>query len=161
MKITTERPPQWVWDKAHEIFEIDDARTFYTYGSTLHNPADISIDNSILAHEKVHEKQQNDMAPEVWWARYFVSPAFRLSQEIEAYQRQYQHYCTTHYDRNAQAKYLVDLAGICASPMYGSIISKSEAMAKIRVSPTPLPRPVSPTGEGHEGYPVKRGGDTS
>jgi hypothetical protein len=43
----------------------------------------------LLAHEKVHVKQQhNKLLGTMWWIYYALSKKFRLEQEIEAFKEQ-------------------------------------------------------------------------
>jgi len=116
-EIINEKPP--IYKQAHECFEIDDSCTIYTYGDKIYNPAGINVPESVVEHERVHMRQQRDIGgPEIWWNRYFAEPDFRLSQELEAYGRQYWFFCTHNYDRNMRTKYLWKLSSIMRSPMY-------------------------------------------
>ena len=133
MKIETTRPPKHVWEKAHSLFELNDARVVYTYGNTLHNPGGITIDRYLEAHESVHAVQQAAMGgPDKWWARYFTDPKFRYDQELHAYREQYSAFCDDEHDRNRQAKFLWEIATHLASKMYSAGISHAEAMQSIR-----------------------------
>ncbi len=131
MRIVRERPP--IWEEAHRHFEIDDSRTFYTYGDVIHNPAGIPISADLIAHEETHARQQNNGGgPEVWWKSYFSDIEFRKKQEAEAYHNQYKFYCRQVKDRNAQAKYLHLIAGFMASPLYKLNIGSIEANYSIK-----------------------------
>lgn len=133
MKIETTKPPKHIWDKAHELFRLDDHRVVYTYGDTLHNPGGCHVDASLEAHESIHTKQQEAAGgPDKWWELYFSDPNFRRDQEIEAYKAQYRHMCIFAKDRNYRAKYLWEIAQHLSSKMYGAGISHSEAMKAIR-----------------------------
>lgn len=44
-------------------------------------------DTGLIEHELVHYREQRWTTP-VWWARYLLSPAFRLAAEVRAYRRQ-------------------------------------------------------------------------
>lgn len=124
-------PP--IWAKAHKAFEIDDRSTVYAYGRKIFNPSGIHIPEHVIEHEVTHMRQQEAMGgPEKWWDMYLQDPSFRVNQEIEAYRAQYLFYCTFNRDRNAQARFLNQLAGYMASNMYGAPMSKMEAMKAIR-----------------------------
>lgn len=161
MKISNTRPPQWVWDQAHRQFEIDDSRTIYTYGDTLHNPAPIKLDDFLVAHESVHARQQAEIGPDVWWARYFSTPVFLLEQEVEAYSTQYREFCHQCKDRNTQDRYLRKLSEILADPMYGGIISETSARNRIKYhSPTQGKGSLPQGGGGITPPEAKRGGES-
>lgn len=133
MKILIEKPP--VWDRVHVEFTVDDSKTIYTYGDNIYNPANIFIAPEIIEHEKVHMKQQEQTegGPKAWWDRYFADMGFRIGQEAEAYAAQFYWYCRYQRDRNKQVRYLWEIAGYLASPMYGVEMSHGDAMKLIRV----------------------------
>jgi hypothetical protein len=88
----------------------------------------------LINHEMVHSGQQAhyEGGPDAWWERYLTDAPFRLSQEIEAYHIQYVTYGKQNRDRNAQAKYLYQLASHLSSPMYKVETGHVEAMRKIK-----------------------------
>ena len=132
MKISTDKPP--IWAEAHKHFKIDDAHTYYTYGDTLYNPARIPIPDHIVEHEEHHSRQQLALegGPAAWWARYFVDADFRFQQEAEAYGKQYRFACKHIKDRNAQARFLHEIAQHLSSGMYNAGRGLEEAKAQIR-----------------------------
>lgn len=133
MKIVIGRPPQWIWDKAHELFEVDDSGTTYAYAETIYNPAGINLPIEIIEHEETHRRQQRDMGgADVWWKRYFEDPVFRAAMEAEAYGRQYQIYCRRQPDRNRRAAYLFTYASILSGKQYGINMSLSDARKAIQ-----------------------------
>lgn len=134
IQIKREKPPKWVWDEVHRLFEIDDAETIYTYGNIIYDArtSTYSLDQSVIEHEKVHMRQQAKVGVDVWWKLYLTDKQLRREYEIEAYQRQYQHACTVYKDRNTQARYLDIIATFASSPMYKIDLTKSEALKLIR-----------------------------
>jgi len=132
MNILIQKPP--IWEEAHKHFEIDDARTIYTYGDTIYNPSNVIIDPDVLEHESVHVRQQanTEGGPRAWWRHYFDDMSFRIGQEAEAYGRQYWSFCRHEKDRNKQTRYLYMIAGFLGSKMYGVEIKNSEALALIK-----------------------------
>ena len=133
MKIQNTHPPKHIWEKAHSMFTLDDKRVVYTYGDTLYNPGGVDIDPALEAHESLHTIQQAAFSgPEKWWTRYFADPKFRYEQELQAYRHQYATFCTLKHDRNAQARFVWEIAKHLASEMYGAGVSHSEAMKAIR-----------------------------
>lgn len=125
MTIVQDRPP--IWDEAHKHFDIDDSRTFYTYGEKIYNPSGVHIADHIIEHESVHMWQQRDYGPATWWKRYFTEQEFRREQELEAYGHQYWFYCKNQKDRNMQAKFLHGMVGVIVSPMYKLELTREEA----------------------------------
>lgn len=135
IEIKKEKPPKWLWDEAHIIFEINDEVTVYSYGNIIYDPGNHSwpVSKSVIAHEMTHMRQQGKIGSiEKWWVKYFTDPEFRKMQEVEAYHTQYKHYCTIDKDRNNQAKYLNMLAGDFSSPLYKINLSRQEAMQLIK-----------------------------
>ena len=106
----------------HEIF---------AWKGTIYNPGGGTLTAWLIEHEKVHFRQQ-DGKPEAWWARYLVDEQFRLDQELEAHRVEYRSFCSYVKDRNQRARYLMEISGRLASPMYGGIISRAEAAKRIR-----------------------------
>lgn len=134
MQISNEKPP--CWEEANKLFKLEelDLGTVFTYGDTLYNPSNVPISQDLFAHEETHGHQQehNDTVAGLWWKRYIADPAFRLDQEVEAYGAQYAFLCQREKDRNKRAQMLWRIATALAGPMYGNIVTHSEAMRRIR-----------------------------
>lgn len=134
--IKKEKPPKWIWDKAHELFDLDDNIMIYTYGNCVFDPGNhtTQIPDSILQHEFTHSEQQYNTkgGPDEWWTKYFEDPEFRKSQELQAYQKQYSHFCTKERDRNRQSRYLNEIARHASSKIYKMNLDFSEAVKLIR-----------------------------
>ena len=133
MQIVKDYPPNIELIKAN--FQIS-GNTVFCYGDTLYNPGGYKISSDLLAHEKVHQKQQgND--PSGWWRRYIEDKAFRLSQEVEAYRKQFRVYKNSlgHISfKNRLEKeqaFLNRIATDLSSALYGSLISLPEAKRRI------------------------------
>lgn len=125
MKIVHGLPPNF--DKICQAFDLQGMHPIFAWGDTLFVPYDRIPDDSLMAHEETHSRQQAVYGVEKWWDRYLVDPDFRLAMELEAYQNQYAHAKTVIKDRNKLDRYLHMIAGHLASPMYGSIIPLREA----------------------------------
>jgi hypothetical protein len=67
-----------------------------------------------------------------WWRKWLEDPEFRLSQELEAYQEQYQFFVKTESNREKVNQALWSIAGMLSSKIYGSVISHSEAVLAIK-----------------------------
>jgi hypothetical protein len=113
-------------------------RNIFAYDHRIYNPGGGILPLELLAHEKVHFKQQDEFEAdglsgvEGWWELFLESPTFRLKQEIPAHAAEYAAFCRMHKDRNEMAQMLRRLAQRLAAPMYGSIITVNEAMKAIR-----------------------------
>lgn len=127
MKFSSEFPPNI--DKIRKVLTPPDTASF-CYGDTIHGPHIKDLDSSQLLHEAVHTKQQGDR-PEEWWDRYLAEPAFRLSQELEAYQVQYRYVSQTISNRDQVALRLYHMARDLSSEMYKAGITQNEARTAI------------------------------
>lgn len=135
MKILNGYPP--IYDKADAVFKLrgneNRFQPVFAYGDIIYNPHGNDLDKHIIAHEKVHGRQQEiSFGPAWWWDQYLKSPGFRLSQEIPAYRAQYASFCADVKDREARHKYLHWIAKDLGSEMYGGIISIAEAKRQIK-----------------------------
>lgn len=129
MKILYEYPPNI--EAIKQRFEVPYEAVF-TYGDTLYVPHGGTIDKALMVHEETHMRQQKTIGKEVWWDWYLGSKDFRLSQEVEAYQNQYREQKKHIKDRNELNRYLQRLAQDLSSPMYGKIMTLTEARQAIR-----------------------------
>ena len=135
MIIKIEKPPAWIYDKCVEMFGIDKRKgVVWTMGETLYNPDGIEIPDHLMAHEMTHTKQHesSDIVGKLWWAKYFTDIKFRIDQEAEAYGNQYKFICTRIKDGNSRYRALHQLAADLAGPIYGSSISYTDAIRRIR-----------------------------
>ncbi len=132
-KISTEKPP--VWENARAVFRINPDTVIFAYGDTIYNPGNVNIPDDIIAHEMVHLGQQKNNRDEarLWWGKYMRDPAFRLSQEVEAYGKQYWYICTKK-TKNKQMRFnvLKRYAEILSGPLYANIVGLQKAMELIR-----------------------------
>lgn len=87
----------------------------FTYGDTIYNPGGINISDWLMAHERVHARQQGER-PDTWWTQYVAFKPFRLEQEVEAHRAE------------ARAGGDVEYAARrLSSPLYGGLITLDEA----------------------------------
>lgn len=106
-------------------------RTVFTYGDTIYVPSGTPMTPDLRAHEDAHVIQQKHMGADAWWAQYLTDPMFRLEQELQAYQSQWQ-FMQRNYGRTERRKALKHISRDLAGPMYGNLMSKSEAEVYIR-----------------------------
>ena len=128
MKIVVDFPPNI--EAIRKTFDLSGHEVF-CYGDTIYNPGGFELIPALIAHEEVHERQQESGA-EWWWARYLKDPVFRLEQELAAHRVEYRVLCEQTKDRNKRAMLLAHVAGKLASPTYGGIVSRVKAMGMIR-----------------------------
>lgn len=131
MKIIIANPP--VYDLICKALGTPPKNAVFTYGDKLCNPSNGFISPDLMKHEETHSRQQLYIGPDLWWKKYLKDPQFRLENEIEAYQIQFAYFCAKNKDRNAQTRLLHTIAGDLASPMYGGIITKEDAIKQIRL----------------------------
>jgi hypothetical protein len=123
IQIISDFPPNI--DKIRAVL-TPDASAVFTYGNTIYAPQGLDPnDKPLIAHEKVHMKQQGQ-AIEHWWDRYLADANFRLWQEVAAYHRQYQ-VAKRRLHPKMRPMYLKVLAGFLASSMYGNLVTVDKA----------------------------------
>lgn len=135
MNIINERPPEWIMTGCLNQFRVNVNHTFWTYGDTIYNPGSLNIGPDIIAHEETHMRQQEayEGGKDAWWKEYLANARFRLEQEAEAYGNQYKFFCEKRKDRNARAKYLEQISGSFAGPLYQLALNRQQARAMIMV----------------------------
>lgn len=132
MKISISKPP--IYDECVKVFDFGQG-TVFTYGDVLYNPDNIDIPDHLMAHEECHAEQQvhNEIAAKLWWQKYLADEKFRIDQEVEAYGAQYKFICNKIKDKNSRYINLHIMADYLSSPMYGSAISYTDAIRRIRM----------------------------
>lgn len=133
IKILNEKPP--IYDAVVAAgLRFNPATVLFAYDDAIYNPSGQEVPEDIIAHEAVHLQQQAECGgAEAWWQRYLSDPYFRIQQEVEAYATQYAFICNYIVrDRNRQVHVLISLSRALSGPLYGSMISRSEAEKMIR-----------------------------
>jgi hypothetical protein len=129
MQILNQNPPNIL--EIAKYFDVQE-NTVYCYGDKLYNPGGGFVDPSLLAHEKTHSRQQAEIGPAEWWRLYLKFDDFRVSQEVEAYQNQYQVLKQIFKDRNRLNFHLVRIAKELSGSLYGNMMSFGEASKAIK-----------------------------
>jgi hypothetical protein len=130
MKISKLYPPHW--DFIGRMFpEAKEYKAIFAFGDTIYNPFGAEITPDLEVHEEVHSKQQGDN-PFDWWYRYATSKDFRLSQELDAYAKQYRFVIDTLGSSKLTDWLLDKCAESLSSELYGLNINYGEARSKIR-----------------------------
>lgn len=129
IKFSNEKPP--IFNKLHDAFGVEwGGNLCIAYADTIWHTK--PLDPSVIVHESVHIERQNGQLDE-WFDKYIKDPQFRFGEEIIAYREQYKFIQATHKDRNDVARHLWRLATDLSGPMYGGIVSHSEAMRLIKM----------------------------
>ncbi len=115
-----------------ERFNVGD-ETIISYGDKIF-VKNRQLTGDLMVHELVHCERQgfNESGAKRWYEIYMRDDEFRLQEELLAYRQQYAYCCRIFKDRNRRAKILWALATELSSPRYGSIISHSEAIERIK-----------------------------
>lgn len=130
MKILNENPPNIDKIKAKFAIQPED-KVVFTYGDTIYNPSNGTVDAALDAHESVHMQQQGS-DPEGWWDKYIEDVNFRLSQELEAYRVQYKKFRHMNKSKKARASFVDAIAKDLSSHIYGNSIDYYTARQKIK-----------------------------
>ena len=118
-------------------------KVIFTWGNIIYNPRGFKIDPGLMRHEQIHFDQQVQYGSKgfwipfgyrvrKWWHRYLRDPAFRLSQELPAYQVQLQVYAEAIKSKEKLHKVALMLAKDLSGPLYGSLLSTDQAYGAIR-----------------------------
>lgn len=130
MKIIQDWPPNI--EKIKRVFDLSDTKPVFCWGNIIYNPHNLPLEMHIIVHEEVHEKQQEKIGVKKWWDKYLEDKDFRLSQEIPAYQAQYQFVMGIVKDRNKLARFLHLIASDLSGKLYGNMVQYNEAVQKIK-----------------------------
>ena len=132
MKVVRGLPPNY--DEIIKAFPqvADMAGIIYAWHDTIYNPDGGPVGPDLIAHETVHARQQAG-DPAGWWRLYLENGLFRLQQEIEAHQAEYDYWRSG--SRHVRRKMLRGIAKRLSSPMYGSMVDY--VLARDLVDPPP------------------------
>lgn len=130
MNLVKGKPP--IYEKIIQSGLKPQDNTVFAYGNDLYiqELKENEISSFLMVHEEVHMKQQGDN-PEVWWDKYLTNTKFRFDQEVEAYRAEYRKICEM-FKNKAQKWFKHELAKQLSSPMYGSLVTISQAENLIR-----------------------------
>ena len=128
--IKREKPP--VWDKLVKAFGVEWGTICVAYDKDIYCGDKANLSTDVIVHESVHlARQEKD--PVQWWENYMKNKEFRFAEELIAYHTQYDYLKNNVKDRNRLARYLFNLARDLSGPMYGNVVSYSEAMRLIKI----------------------------
>lgn len=128
VRIETSWPPNI--NDIRKVFPVTEGVIFAWGPDTIHNPSGNTLPPELIAHERVHHRQQGEDV-EGWWARYLADPEWRLEQEIEAHRAEWRAYQRQGKSATKRRKKLAEIAGRLASPLYGLEMTPTEARTLI------------------------------
>ena len=133
-EILTEYPPQMLMEKIDRAFpEARKPGVIFTYGEKIYNPSLVKLTHELLGHELVHVLQQREQGPDHWWDVYIHNPAFRIAEELEAHQMEYQvMQLVSKYSRPFRRLAARSMAKRLSGPLYGRRISFNDALKGIK-----------------------------
>lgn len=139
MKIIKAFPPNFSDIAAH--FPVKGhTGILYAFGELLYNPSGYNLMPWLIDHEEVHGKRQlstylcDSPSPDSvlrWWRRYMNNPRFRLNEEILAHQAEWKSYLKHTSNKTQQQFYLAQMVERLSGPLYGKLITPSEAAREI------------------------------
>lgn len=103
--------------------------TIFAYGDRVYiiGSTDL-LTPALRAHEAVHLQRQADyISPDLWWDRYLIDNQFILDEELPAHRAEYGVLRQTVKDRNVLALHFTAIADRLASPLYGNIVTQTQA----------------------------------
>lgn len=151
MRVVVDRPP--LFDEIVAAFPIAaKPGVIFAWRDKIFNPSGRSIAPELMVHEAVHgERQMGEVqldgkwpgatpGIEGWWRRYIADPAFRLAEEIPAHLAEFQALCAQqracwHSERNMRRALATHVARKLSGPLYGHLISASDAKALLVSEP--------------------------
>jgi hypothetical protein len=104
----------------------------FCYGDTIYSPSSEYIPPQLIAHEEIHSAQQRRSGPQAWWAEYLIDVSFRYRQELAAHIVEYHDFIRFTKNRQMQRSYLAAVAKRLSGPLYGGVISYSDAILAIQ-----------------------------
>ena len=124
MTIKHEAPPFYSF--IHRKFPNADLETtIFTFYPNVYFPGDLH--DHLVAHEEVHLKQQRSyIGAIIWWLRCAYSTKYQYSQEIPAYQRQYE-FALSKYGKNKARMLLSEIAVDLSGPRYNNQVTFQKA----------------------------------
>ncbi len=130
---------QIIYDYPPMIEEIDakfhvmGKKVIYSWGDKLYNPNKLHVTDALANHEAFHGDRQIECGVEEWWKLYIADKDFRMGEEVFAHAIEYY---TMSLDQSLNRKQrrsaLPLIAKKLAGPLYGNMMSVSEAMRMIK-----------------------------
>lgn len=128
MRVIRDRPP--LFDEIDARFNVRGKPILFAWGDRLYIPSgSLDVAPHLMAHEEVHGARQGTAEPGIilWWKSYLNDREFRLDEEILAHRAEYQSLISHSGGRQQRRRHLAITAARLAAPLYGRMISVSEA----------------------------------
>lgn len=116
-------------EQYREKFPINED-TVFVLVDTIYTNNELPYD--ILFHELKHLMQQEYYGPLNWLDKYFKSPAFRLEQELEAYQYQLEKVLELTGDKQEHFNIMTECARNMSSDLYGKLCTYQQAVSMLK-----------------------------
>lgn len=130
MKVVRDFPP--LFDEINAAFNVRGKDVIFAWGDTIYNPRGIDIHPSLIDHEATHGQRQGiDIAG--WWRRYIDDDHFRLIEEAAGHRAEYL-WWMTHGNRKEKRAALKKTAARLAAPLYGGLVTQTQAKVVIKES---------------------------
>ena len=124
MEIIKEKP--FVYYILHWLYKVKWENIVIAWNGNLY--CSESLPWHLIDHEAVHLRQQGGFFGSCWFfLRYICFKKFRYNKELEAYQNQYESFCSVVKDGNERYKFLVKIAFDLSSGMYGNVCGFEDA----------------------------------
>lgn len=133
VRVVNARPPNFA-EIVNRFPAAAAPSTIFAYGDVVYYAGTEELPKSLLAHEAVHLRQQNEPGqnPELWWGLYLANDKFRFEQELEAHLVEYAHVLGEGVGRHARRRARKQIAARLSGPLYGKCVSLSKALAYLK-----------------------------
>ncbi len=128
MKIINAYPPEDLYERVALATGSKPVNMVFCYGDTVFFPDGKHpyLPPDVQEHEAVHTNQQGDN-PSAWWDRYLTDGNFRLSQELEAFRKQFV-FCKERMTKPIEMQHTLNFLTMSLMlPAYGFRISEADA----------------------------------
>lgn len=124
--VTKGKPFVWRWIKK-KFPDTDPEKIVIAFGKKIYSEHPITPD--LHVHEMVHLRRQKYSVLYAlwWWRKYLTNVKFRAEEEALAYRTQYQFLKKNIKDKNALSRAAANMSATLSGPIYGSILTKSQA----------------------------------
>lgn len=137
IKHSTQKPPNWeMLMAAMPLMKWEDG-IIVTYGDTYYSQR--AIDDDHIVHEETHVRQQAAAGgADAWWNKWLMDANFRLHEELEGYQNQYNYLRQKWMDLNRNERRLrlrkmaEWIATTLSGELYGRIITYDRALQLLK-----------------------------
>lgn len=143
MIIVRERPP--MFDEIDKAFNVRGKPVLFAWGDRIFIPSGSpEVPQHLMAHEQAHgirqltfgasmdQRTPGEARIVLWWRRYIDDPKFRLVEEIIGHKAEFEALCRAGGGRQERRRHLASTAAKLAAPLYGRLISVTEAKTALQ-----------------------------